>query len=114
MFQAVYILSPGSPVASVSCALPSPGSLAVGAAAAKPASASAGTLATTKSKAGNQVMCTFCKKMFGKQGIKNHTAKCAEKSGIQGWGKHTHEPESDLDDLDDGHEDFLLDDGLKR
>ena len=39
MFQPMYILAPDSPVASVSCALPSPTALVMGAAAAKPASA---------------------------------------------------------------------------
>ena len=42
MFQAMYILAPNAPVASVSCALPSPKSLATGFAPPKPTSVSAG------------------------------------------------------------------------
>ena len=92
MFQAVYILAPNSSVASVSCALPSPGSLVMGAAAAKLASASGGTLPSSKSKTGgkskavDKVMCTYCGQMFGKQGIGNHEAKCAEKGRQQDLG----------------------------
>ena len=80
MFQAVYVLAPNSSVASVSCALPSPRSLVMGAAAAKPASASGVPLPSSKSKAGgkskavDKVMCTYCEEMFGKKGIKNHEA----------------------------------------
>ena len=68
----------------------------------------AGTLSTTKSKAGDKVPCSHCGKIFGKQGIKNHTVRCAEKNGFQGWGRPKHEPVSDLadgfDDLDDDDE----------
>ena len=72
------------------------GSLAVGGVAARPY-VSAGTLAITRSKAGDKVLCSYCGKMFGEQGIKNHIAKCAEKNGFQGWGRLEHEPVSDLD-----------------
>ena len=81
MFQAMYILAPNSSVGSVSCALPSPKSLVMGAAAAKPASASGVPLPSSKSKAGgkskavDKVMCTYCGEMFGKKGIRNHEAK---------------------------------------
>ena len=96
MIQAVYIIAPNSSVASVSCALPSPKS------PVKPASAS-GTLASTRSRAGDKskavdtVMCSFCGKLFGKQGINKHTAKCAEKA--KGWGQYKYKPESDLVDM---------------
>ena len=86
MFQAMYILAPDAPVPSVSCALPSPKSLAIAFPPPKPASVSAGGLLSSKSKAGkskgvDKVMCTHCSEMFGKQGIRNHEAKCAEKYG---------------------------------
>jgi chemotaxis protein histidine kinase CheA len=111
MFQAMYILAPDSPVASVSCALPSPTSLVMGAAAAKPASASGGTVPSSKSKAadksksGEKVLCTYCGKMFGKQGIRNHIAKCAEQAGVsKGWDQHKHQPIADDEYFD--NEDF--------
>ena len=88
----MYILTPKSSLASVSCALPCPKSLVMGAAAAKPASASGVTLPSSKSKGGkskavDKVMCTRCGEMFGEQGIENHEAKCAEKAGGgKDWG----------------------------
>ena len=107
MFRAMYILAPEAYVDRVSCAFPSPSSLAVGGVAARP-SVSAGTLATTESKAGDKVLCSYYEKTFGKQSIKNHTAKCAEMNGFHGWGRCKHEPVSDLadgfDDLDDDDE----------
>ena len=92
MFQAMYILAPNSAVASVSYALPSPKSLVMGAGAAKPASLSGVTLATKskaadKSTAAEKVMCSYCGKMFGKQGIRNHTAKCAQQHSVKGCGQ---------------------------
>ena len=51
MFQAMYILAPNSPVASVSCALPSSKSLVMSTAAAKPPSLSGATMPSSKSKA---------------------------------------------------------------
>ena len=98
MFQAMYVLAPDSAVASVSCALPSPSSLVMASAARKPTSVSAGTLLSTKSKAakskaGDKVMCIHCGEMFGKQGIRNHEAKCAEKTGTL--------KSQPLDDIDD-------------
>ena len=108
MFQAMYILAPNAAVASVSCALPSPKSLAIGFAPPRPTSVSAGGMLSSKSKAGklkgvDKVRCTYCKEMFGKQGIRNHEAKCAEqKYGTQpkGWQSHKYEPPSDDDDND--------------
>ena len=44
MFKTIYIFTPEASVGSVSCAYPSPSSLAVGGVAARP-SVSAGTLA---------------------------------------------------------------------
>ena len=102
MFQAMYILAPDAPVPSVSCALPSPASLANAFPPPKPVSASAGDLLSSKSKA-VKVACAHCYKMFGKQGIRNHEAKCADKYGSKpkGWQLHKYEPPSDDDDFDD-------------
>ena len=94
MFQAMYILAPDSAVASVSCAFPDPTSLVMGAAAAKAPSLSGATVPASskskagKSKAGDKVMCTHCGDMFGKQGIRNHEAKCAQKEYGKGWDQH--------------------------
>jgi hypothetical protein len=116
MFQAMYILAPNSSVGSVSCALPNPKSLVMG---AKPASASGVPLPSTKSKAGgkskavDKVMCTYCKEMFGKKGIRNHEAKCAKQYGTQptGWQHHKYQPPSDHDDDNDW--DAVLNSGFK-
>ena len=121
MFQAVYVLAPNSSVASVSCALPSPRSLVMASAAPKATSVSAGTLPSSKSKAadksksGEKVLCSYCGKMFGKQGIRNHIAKCAEQAGVnKGWGQHKYEPTSDDDDdPDDDDNQYLFDSGSK-
>jgi hypothetical protein len=111
MFQALYILAPDAAVPSVSCALPSPASLVNAFPPQKPVSASAEDLLSSKSKA-VKVACAYCKGMFGKQGIKNHEAKCAEKYGTKpkGWEEHKYEPPSDIDD----DEDYILDSGLKH
>ena len=65
---------------------------------------------------GDKVLCSYHGKMFRKQGIRNHTAKCAEKNGFQDWGRLKHEPVSDLadgfDDPDD--DDDELDNALQR
>ena len=104
MFQAMYVLAPDSAVTSVSCALPSPSSLVMASAPQKATSVSAGTLLSTKSKGakaktGDKVMCIHCREMFGKQGIRNHEAKCAEKTGTL-----KSQPLDDIDD-DDNHDD---------
>jgi hypothetical protein len=109
MFQAMYILAPDSPVASVSCALPSPKSLAIGFAPPRHTSVSAGTLATKskaadKSKSGEKVLCSYCGKMFGKQGIRNHIAKCAEQ--VKGWDQHKYEAVDGHEDSDDDFDDL--------
>ena len=102
MFQAMCILTPNPPVASVSCALPSPKSLVMSTAPAKPPSLSGATVpsskskATDKSKSDEKVLCSYCGKMFGKQGIRNHIAKCAEQAGGgKGWEQHKYQPISD-------------------
>ena len=102
MFQALYILAPDAAVPSVSCALPSPASLVNAFPPQKPVSASAEDLLSSKSKA-VKVACAYCKEMFGKQGIRNHEAKCADKYGSKpkGWQLHKYEPPSDPDDDDD-------------
>ena len=113
MFQAMYILAPDSPVASVSCALPSPTALVMGAAAAKSPSLSGATVPASskskagKSKAGDKVMCTHCGDMFGKQGIRNHEVKCSQKEYGKGFVKLTnlrHQPIADDEYVD--FEDF--------
>jgi hypothetical protein len=112
MFQAMYILAPDAPLASVSCALPSPRSLVMSTAAAKPPSLSGATVPASskskagKSKAGDKVICTHCGEMFGKQGIRNHEAKCAEKEYGKGWDQHKHQPIADNQYFD--NEDFEL------
>ena len=79
---------------------------------------SAGALATTRSKAGDKVLCSYCEKRCGKQGIRNHTAKCAEKNGFHGWvPRLKHEPVPDLADgiIDLGNDgDDELDNALQR
>jgi hypothetical protein len=113
MFQAMYILAPDSPVASVSCALPSPTALVMGAAAAKSRSLSGATVPASskskagKSKAGDKVMCTHCGDMFGKQGIRNHEVKCSQKEYGKGFVQLTnlrHQPIADDEYFD--NEDF--------
>ena len=114
MFQAMHILAPDAPVPSVSCALPSPKSLAIAFPPQKPTSVSAGGLLSSKSKAAkskgvDKVMCTYCGEMFGKQGIRNHEAKCAEKAACRkGWGQHKYQPWDDGDYNGDDDDNFDL------
>ena len=120
MFQAMYILAPDAAVPSVSCALPSPASLVNAFPPQKPVSASAGDLLSSKSKA-VKVACAYCKQMFGKQGIRNHEAKCADKYGTKpsGWQNHKHQPwdggdyGGDDDYGDDNDWDAVLNSGFK-
>ena len=120
MFQAMYILAPDAAVPSVSCALPSPASLVNAFPPQKPVSASAGDLLSSKSKA-VKVACAHCYKMFGKQGIRNHEAKCADKYGTKpsGWQNHKHQPwdggdyGGDDDYGDDNDWDAVLNSGFK-
>jgi hypothetical protein len=120
MFQAMYILAPDAAVPSVSCALPSPASLVNAFPPQKPVSASAGDLLSSKSKA-VKVACAYCKEMFGKQGIRNHEAKCADKYGTKpsGWQNHKHQPwdggdyGGDDDYGDDNDWDAVLNSGFK-
>ena len=118
MFQAVYVLAPNSAVASVSCALPSPSSLVMASAAPKPTSVSAGTLLSSKSKAGkskggDKVMCNHCGEMFGKQGIRNHEAKCAEKTGSRKYQPLDDGDDNGDDDGDNFDDLYFLDNGHK-